>query len=307
MRERLQSGEQFLGELAVSSGKLPAIGDSDDGHAVAPGLAPVIKGSVGCKVHHPEFSVRTFDQSGYSVVKLPDRVQVTFDHGPLGMAPLFNHGHADALSVLLYKNGLPFRIDPGTYRYNGAEDFRAYFKGTHAHNTITVDGQDQACQATGFIWGKPYGIHGFEKSESEGRIVLMAAHDGYKRLPKPVTHTRRIEFYDSGFCMLRDTFSGRGVHDFEIHFHLHPDVRITQVESLQDPLREWFVLENQGVRVFLKLLEGTFQVIRGQQDPLLGWYSAAYGDIRETAVLHCRRCGRAEKTCFETIVCYADK
>ena len=210
-------------------------------------------------------------------------------------------------SALLYKNGLPFLIDPGTYRYNGAEDFRAYFKGTHAHNTIAVDGQDQACQATGFIWDKPYGIHGFEKSESEGRIVLMAAHDGYKRLPKPVTHTRRIEFYDSGFCVLRDTFSGRGVHDFEIHFHLHPDVRITQVESLQDPLREWFMLENQGVRVFLKLLEGTFQVIRGRQDPLLGWYSAAYGDIRETAVLHCRRCGRAEKTCFETIVCYADK
>ncbi len=104
-----------------------------------------------------------------------------------------------------------------------------------------------------------------------------------------------------------DNLTGRGVHDFEIHFHLHPDVRITQVESLQDPLREWFVLENQGVRVFLKLLEGTFQVIRGQQDPLLGWYSAAYGDIRETAVLHCRRCGRAKKTCFETIVCYADK
>ena len=60
------------------------------------------------------------------------------------MAPLYNHGHADALSVTLSLGETPFLIDPGTYRYNGVPDWRRYFKGTRAHNTICIDEQDQA-------------------------------------------------------------------------------------------------------------------------------------------------------------------
>ena len=68
-----------------------------------------------------------------------------------GMPPLYNHGHADALSITLSVGGKETLVDPGTYRYNGEPEFRKYFKGTRAHNTVTIDGLDQAVQETGLF------------------------------------------------------------------------------------------------------------------------------------------------------------
>ena len=59
-------------------------------------------------------------------------MSLTFDHGPLGMAPLYNHGHADALSVNVALDGEALLVDPGTFRYNDEPLFRKYFKGTRA-------------------------------------------------------------------------------------------------------------------------------------------------------------------------------
>ena len=128
-RERLIRGERFLKAFEVEGVCFPAIGDSDDGFAVAPGLAP----------RRPEVSTvgpgaHLFPDAGYSVFR--------FDNGPLGMAPLYNHGHADALSVSLACQRRPILVDPGTFRYSGAPTWRRYFKSTRAHNTVSVDGDD---------------------------------------------------------------------------------------------------------------------------------------------------------------------
>ena len=98
---------------------------------------------------------------------------------PLGMAPFYNHGHADALSITLSKNGKPFIVDPGTYRYNGVPRWRRYFKGTRAHNTVTIDDQDQAIQETSFIWSHPYEARLTAYQEENGDIFYHAVHDGY--------------------------------------------------------------------------------------------------------------------------------
>ena len=98
---------------------MPSIGDSDDGHAIAPGAAPC-----GGRRKSPAAPVATFPESGYTVVRGPDELVLTFDHGPLGMPPLYNHGHADALSITLSLNGKPILVDPGTYRYNGVPEWR---------------------------------------------------------------------------------------------------------------------------------------------------------------------------------------
>ncbi|MFO7614448.1 MAG: alginate lyase family protein, partial [Bacteroidales bacterium] len=142
-QKRLVAGEVFLETFKNQNRLLPAIGDSDDGYAVAPGIAP--------RRIAPDHSMEnfvTFPDSGYTVIR-NDNLVFTLDHGPLGMPPLYNHGHADALSITLSKNGRPMLVDPGTYRYNGVPQWRKYFKGTRAHNTVTIDDQDQAVQETG--------------------------------------------------------------------------------------------------------------------------------------------------------------
>jgi|LGOV01.1.fsa_nt_gb hypothetical protein len=288
---RLKQGEDFLRAFEDNSGCMPAIGDSDDGHAIAPGVYPK-----RIKLNAAKHRLYVFKHAGYTVIRLENGTPLTFDHGPIGMSPLYNHGHADALSITLRKNGKALLVDPGTYRYNGSPKYRRYFKGTRAHNTVTIDGLDQAVQETGFLWGKPYKTKLIQAIEGNDGVLLEAVHNGYSRLKEPVWHKRSVLLFDKMCFLIKDSFSGEGVHDFELNYHLHPDVSLTKEDD------QW-VIDNEGAQVFLTLLGGhDFVVVTGQKNPLLGWYSPAYGIKKEAGVLHCTETGPASDVQFITAI-----
>jgi hypothetical protein len=230
-------------------------------------------------------------------VRPTEDARLTFDHGPLGMAPLFNHGHADALSVTLWAKGVPILVDPGTFRYNGVPEHRAYFKGTSAHNTVAIDGQDQAVQETGFIWSKPFTTRLLFAQEHRGAFLAAAEHDGYARLKDPVWHRRGLAVDDRGGILIWDRFRGRGAHAFQLNFHLHPDV---EAERTADAWR----LRHGDAVVHLALLTADldFALVRGRRAPLLGWYSPAYGVLQETSTLSLTVHGRPEEVSFFTSI-----
>lgn len=277
MKPRLARGEDFL--AAFGNGEIPSIGDSDDGHAVAPGVLPRRECS---GKETGEF--RVFRKSGFTVARTTSGIAMTFDHGPLGMAPLYNHGHADALAITIASDGKQLLVDPGTYRYNGEPVFRNYFKGTRAHNTVAVDGLDQAVQETGFIWSKPYTTRLTRCEKREDGMLVEAVHDGYARLSQPVLHRRTILCAREAGFIVRDSFDGSGFHDFELHFHLHPGAEAEQQDGgwrIAREGRQLFVVPQGG---------GDFRLLRGRENPPLGWYSPAYGTKKASGVLQsCRR------------------
>jgi len=290
-KPRLLAGEEFFHTFLDASGKPPSIGDSDDGHAIAPGISP----KLGTHVCNGETNV-TFPNSGYTVIRKSNRFLLTFDHGPLGMAPLYNHGHADALSITLSVNGEKLLIDPGTYRYNGVPEWRRYFKGTRAHNTVTIDGQDQAIQETGFIWSHPYTAKLVRKNQTEGGLELEAWHDGYARLKHPVIHTRRLQYDDDVTIIIKDSFVGKGVHEFELNFHFHPDCRVLSENGV-------WTIQNKNASIYLTLLSpGSFQEVSGKTDPIQGWYSPAYNLKQECSVLQVKQTGTPEQIVFITAI-----
>ena len=296
MKPRLLAGESFLQTMGDP---LPSIGDSDDGHAVAPGIYPV-RPLPAEDLQMKQRSCTTFLNTGLTVIHIPQDIRLTFDHGPLGMPPLYNHGHADALSFTVYRAKRPFLVDPGTFRYNGNAAFRAYFKGTLVHNTVTVDHQDQARQVTGFIWDSPYTVDEFCDTGISGGRRLSASHDGYMRLREPVRHTRSLLIPDGGGCVVvRDSLHGQGIHTAEIHYHLHPDVVVEGPD-----VDGWYILTNQGERVFIKVCQTALRMICGQTEPILGWYSPAYGGLEKTCVLYGRLTGPAEQIHFTTLICF---
>lgn len=242
------------------------------------------------------WSWRTFPVSGYTVVRTTTNGFLIFDHGPLGMPPLYNHGHADALSIILFQDGVEMLVDPGTYRYNGEPEFRRYFKGTRAHNTVTVDGADQAIQETGFIWSHPYKAQ-LTRSEAttDGRSI-EGCHDGYRRLKDPVEHRRVIAFFGGAHFLVLDTFTGAGVHDFELNYHLHPDIAAKRQNG-------WWHVGNEKVVILIRLLKGAdFISISGEEDPPFSWFSPAYGVKVKSGVLSCRKRGPAAETSFLTAI-----
>ena len=288
---RLSKGEAFLYTFRNDDGRIPAIGDNDDGYAIAPGVAPLLR-----QTENPVKNFTVFVKSGYTVLKGSNNLVFTFDHGPLGMAPLYNHGHADALSVTLDISGRQILIDPGTYRYNGVPEWRRYFKGTRAHNTITVDGRDQAQQETGFIWSRPYNARLIKRSQTDEGHYLMASHDGYMQPGSPLTHIRALAWFpDEGF-IIKDTFEGTGEHEFEITYHIHQDAAVNEEKG-------WWITADQKGCVFMRLLpEDIFTWTAGQEGPPFGWHSPEYGVKQPCTVLSCRKRGAPLNVSFMTVI-----
>jgi hypothetical protein len=285
----LTAGENFYASFQDFRGDLPGIGDSDDGYAIAPGITPSRP-----EVVIPEAGIRTFPISGYTTIRCRNGGLFTYDHGPLGMPPLFNHGHADALSITLSLNGEKVLVDPGTYRYNGVPEWRKYFKGTRAHNTVTIDGSDQAVQETGFIWSHPYATETLRRSETESGFLIEARHNGYTKLKPPVTHKRSVLFSDESVFIIKDTFSGEGIHEFELNFHLHPDCVAEESNGV------WSVTNGNGAVSITLFSSGDFRHLSGLKDPPLGWYSPAYGIKQQCGVLQAVRNGSPHETTFVT-------
>src|SRR5207244_3652489 len=98
-----------------------------------------------------------------------------------------------ASGAILFGSGeLKFLIGPGTCAYHGGGEWRAYFRGTAAHNTLRIDGVDQSLPGGDFMWVKQARARCDTWESSDAADVFEAWHDGYLRLSDPVLHRRRI-------------------------------------------------------------------------------------------------------------------
>jgi hypothetical protein len=149
--------------------------------------------------------------------------QLLIDAGPLG-AGSGGHGHADALSVCLAKNGKSILIDPGTFEYVGPSGERARLRSTNAHNTMQVDGDDQAQQTGPFSWEKVPQVTAEQWITGKSFDLFQGSHDGYARLASTVIHRRRVFHKKGEFWLVCDQAEGLGSHDLEIAWHLAPDL-----------------------------------------------------------------------------------
>ena len=97
------------------------------------------------------------------------------------------HGHADALSVCLQSEVTTCCSIPGPTSMWATGGDRDLFRGTAMHNTLRVDGADQA-ETARLSHGRTYRVKGASDGFKAKFDLLMASHDGYHRLHPPVTH-----------------------------------------------------------------------------------------------------------------------
>lgn len=174
-----------------------------------------------------EPSTVTFPESGYYVMQDAQQY-VFFDAAPMGGA----HGHADALHFEWMHRGHLIFGDSGRYTYQEGE-WRRYFKGTSAHNTLTIDGLDQTPYESTQQWGEPEAVVTLHRWTScEAYDFIDASHNGYTRLAEPITHRRWLLMgKEYPFLLVVDMLEGLGTHQLEQTFHLSHD---TQVEIRSD-------------------------------------------------------------------------
>ena len=260
----VRGGRMFLMTFGQNRKNIPSIGDQDGGYALSRHLEISWKEDLNPRLQHI-----TFSNSGYTVLySHHPSIQFVFDHGPLGMAPCFAHGHADALSVLLNCCDREMLIDPGTFTYTGDTLWRTYFRGTRAHNTVTVDNLDQAVQETAFMWSEPFHSQVVFKEESpDNAVTILASHNGYaKRVG--VTHWRAVLFNPPATWLVWDRVTGYGVHHLELNWHLGTEPNVWA---------DRYTLPCNGNFLCLAIEGGITTIHCGETDPVSGWRSRQYG------------------------------
>ena len=201
--------------------------------------------------------------------------QLVIDAGSQG-AMTAGHAHADALAVCLNSQGRALLIDPGTFEYVGEDSNRNQFRGTRAHNTLLVDGLDQAEPAGPFSWTKLPVVKAEKWISGKSFDLFVGSHDGYCRLESPVVHRRWMFSLKTKFWLVRDLASGSGEHQLDLFWHLNPGLFAHHANP------DTFVdtSANAGLRVLTAEGHGWSRDVRA------GWWSPVYGRKESAQVLH---------------------
>ncbi|MEO7654041.1 MAG: alginate lyase family protein [Bryobacteraceae bacterium] len=156
---------------------------------------------------------RIFPDAGVAVMR-SGAAHIVVDAGPFGEGS-GGHSHSDALHLVADYEGEEVLADGGTYTYVADAQWRNWFRGSAAHNTIRVDGEDQAVAAGAFRWAQPpvVSVSNWTSSSEWDDLCALCRYRGF-------THRRRILFMKPSLVLILDELDGSaGDHQIEQFWH----------------------------------------------------------------------------------------
>jgi uncharacterized heparinase superfamily protein len=198
----------FFNDAAFGIAATPA---ELEAYALRLGLGPLA---------HEQTALAVLAASGYVRVAAPPAYLIC-DCAPVGPRYQPGHAHADTLSFELSLGEQRVFVNSGVSEY-GDQPERQRQRGTAAHNTVVVNGQNSSEIWSAFRVARRAPARLCRASADDAAIVVEAWHDGYARLPGRNRHTRRW-ILGPGELHIEDEISG----DFdsaEARFHLHPQI-----------------------------------------------------------------------------------
>ncbi|MFW6147950.1 MAG: heparinase II/III family protein [Thermodesulfobacteriota bacterium] len=165
--------------------------------------------------------ILSLEDSGY--LRISSGPAVAFlDAAPLGPDYLPGHGHADTLTFELSLWGRRVIVDSGTSTYDAGEE-REKQRGTLAHNTVVIDGENSS-----EVWGSFRVARRAKPSRlsvegADGFIVVQCSHNGYSRLPGHPIHNRKW-YLGPKSLRIEDRMSGRFSRAVA-RYHFHPEIK----------------------------------------------------------------------------------
>lgn len=314
LRDKLNSMARFLKEITHPDGDIALFNDSAFEIAQKPGqllyVADLLVGTDRCGAapfdakyallvpprpisaqakrmleHTSKFT--QFPETGYYVVSHNDQ-KLLVDVGPVGPDDLPGHAHADIFTYELSIAGRRWVVDSGVREYV-AGAWRDYARSTRAHNTVSVNGQNQVD-----VWGsfrvgkrvKPTSVYSTCENET---TIICGKHLGFGRL-RP--HVRILIDLKGETWVVIDEVSGAGPATVENFIHFHPDVHV-------DLHGNSAVLSQKGLTV--RLLTAGFdkvECLAGHHDPLNGWYMPRFGVAQPSPTLVGTTTRPASLTCY---------
>lgn len=241
-RSRLAPMRQWLAAMTHPDGEISFFNDAAIGIAPSPAELDNYAIRMGCGARSPIAEGVTYlAESGYIRLQC-DRAVAVLDVGLVGPDYLPAHAHADTLSFELSLFGQRLLVNSGTSLY-GTSAERERQRGTGAHNTVAIDGENSSEVWAGFRVARR--AHPLDLSIVDADpIVVRCSHDGYDRLRGAPRHTR-IWTLTQNTLQIEDSITG-AFSRAESRLHLHPAIQF-----------EAFIVEGNGeVVAVLKLPQG---------------------------------------------------
>ncbi|MGE4578793.1 MAG: heparinase II/III family protein [Desulfuromonadales bacterium] len=145
------------------------------------------------------------------------------DVGPIGPDYIPGHAHADTLNFELSLCGQRVIVDSGTSTYEKNSE-RQRQRGTSAHNTVQINGEDSSEVWGGFRVARRARPFGLSIEERPDEVHVSCAHDGYRRLKGQPIH-RRVWVLGQKDLSIHDTIEGK-FREAIVRYHFHPEVQV---------------------------------------------------------------------------------
>lgn len=233
------------------SGQMPLFGDSSsvqvpDLDALTRYGHLVLGSRLGCMTApealvaqtYESFRLTHFEEGGFAVLcherpsseSAAGAVSLILDIGDFGPRCLPAHAHCDLGSFELHVDDCPVIVDSGLSEYVPSL-MRDYFRGTAAHNTLWVPGEDQA-----EIWGGfrvaeyPYHQGCTVESDAGGAKITLV----YENHNRRYQHQRSVYGVAGRFFVIQDWLQHLYPADRTCYslLHVHPDCLIRYADEM---------------------------------------------------------------------------
>ena len=268
------------------------------------GAVPPTNATSGPSVAFP-WSGQVVMRSGFS----EGATWAWFDAGPFGSSV---HGHRDKLALNVHARGAMLLVDSGRFAYDGTDLpailHVAYARNASAHNTLTVDGCDQAAEPAVATAPLPAGAVTLSPAFDEAFASMSNYDSGC--LAGAATHSRAVRFVrsagagggapeDGDFIVVVDALASDRARSVQAHWHSHPNASAFEVNASTGVARvggaRWAgePLPAQVCVVPATSRAGSpswasVRVARGDKPPgapYQGWFSASYDDAQPASTL----------------------
>ena len=227
----------------------------------------------GARGTPPKHTSYAFPYAGFYVMRSGwdrDARYLLLEAGPYGMG----HQHEDKLQIDLHAYGRSLLLDPGRFTYVGGP-WRSYFRGTHSHCTIVVDGRGQDRRATNRrLWVVQEPNDNVWVSNDALDYAAGSYSDGYGPGAN-VVHVRQVLFVKPDYWIVSDRLYDADAatsHGFASQFQFRdPGATVDDAQVAQS--------HNEDANLLIvPATAGKYRVdvTEGQTDPPRGWIGWSY-------------------------------
>lgn len=218
----------FLHGVTCRDGEIPLFGDSAFNNALPP--ARLMQYGSRITLCCPEdvptahgARVQALPRSGIYRLSTPT-VELTINGAGITSERQPGHAHCDVFSYELCVGDKRMIVDSGVYTYYGDDQLRQYCRSTSAHNTLSIDGQEQHEIWGRFRVGRRARVLRADLAQKDNGAQFVGVHEGFSFLMGKPRHRRWVRTIGDALFVVVDAVEGTGVHAGRSYVHLNPEV-----------------------------------------------------------------------------------